>query len=152
MAARVSLTVTEKKDTVLIAVADTGVGIPEKFHAQLFDKFNPARRPGLKGEPSVGLGMFIIKTIIEWHKGSLRFESGENKGACFFIEYPKPINPNTTNQPVSPRQAYCSEPVAGNRSSVNLESSSLSWPMCFSIARARSLLPMETAVSPSLPA
>ncbi|WP_146153505.1 hypothetical protein [Adhaeribacter arboris] len=36
-----------------------------KYHATLFEKFNQARRPGIKGEPSVGLGMSIIKTIVE---------------------------------------------------------------------------------------
>jgi two-component system sensor histidine kinase VicK len=52
----------------------------------LFDKFTKARRPGLKGEESVGLGMFIIKTIVELHEGKIWFESKENKGTTFFIE------------------------------------------------------------------
>ena len=67
---------------------DTGVGIPEKFHEKLFEKFSTARRTGLKGEPSVGLGMSIIKTIIEWHEGKIWFESQQNKGTTFYIEIP----------------------------------------------------------------
>jgi two-component system sensor histidine kinase VicK len=78
----------EKETSVLIQVADTGVGIPGKFHTTLFDKFTRARRPGLKGEPSVGLGMSIIKTIVEWHRGHIWFESQENKGTTFYIEIP----------------------------------------------------------------
>lgn len=80
----VSLSVEEKK--LRIEVADTGIGIPEKFHEKLFDKFNLAGRTGLKGENSVGLGMSIIKTIIEWHNGRIWFKSEENKGTSFFIE------------------------------------------------------------------
>jgi two-component system sensor histidine kinase VicK len=42
-----------------------------------------------KGEPSTGLGMSIIKTIVEWHQGKIWFESQEGKGTCFYIELPK---------------------------------------------------------------
>lgn len=76
----------EKETTALITIADTGIGIPKKFHAGLFDKFNNARRTGLKGEPSVGLGMSIIKTIVDWHEGKIWFDSEENEGSKFFVE------------------------------------------------------------------
>ena len=85
----ISINIEEKEQSVLIAVADTGVGIPERFHATLFDKFSEARRTGLKGEPSTGLGMSIIKTIVEWHEGRIWFESEENKGTTFYIEIPR---------------------------------------------------------------
>ena len=79
----------DKEEKVLITVADNGIGIPENRQEDLFEKFTRARRPGLKGEPSVGLGMSIIKTIVEWHNGKIWFESKENKGTTFFIELPK---------------------------------------------------------------
>ncbi|RDV15475.1 PAS domain-containing sensor histidine kinase [Pontibacter diazotrophicus] len=85
----ITLALEEKEETVLIKITDTGIGIPEKYHDTLFDKFTRARRPGIKGEPSVGLGMSIIKTIVEWHQGRIWFESQENKGTIFFIEVPK---------------------------------------------------------------
>lgn len=85
----ITVALAEKEATVLITVADNGVGIPAKHHASLFEKFTRARRPGIKGEPSVGLGMSIIKTIVEWHHGQIWFESQENKGTTFYIELPK---------------------------------------------------------------
>lgn len=85
----IKVSVDEKQGTVVIKVADNGVGIPEKYHESLFDKFTPARRPGLEGEPTTGLGMSIIKTIVEWHKGQTWFESKEGEGTTFFIEIPK---------------------------------------------------------------
>lgn len=84
---RISLSDQEKE--VLITVADNGIGIPEKFHAVLFEKFSPARRTGLKGQHSTGLGMSVIKTIVEWHKGNIWFESREKKGTAFYILLPK---------------------------------------------------------------
>lgn len=85
----ITLALEETAETVLISVADTGIGIPQKFHSGLFDKFNSARRTGLKGEPSVGLGMSIIKTIVDWHEGKIWFESEEHKGSKFYIEIKK---------------------------------------------------------------
>jgi two-component system sensor histidine kinase VicK len=85
----ITLTMEENTDHILIKVADDGIGIPEKFHATLFEKFTEARRTGLKGERSTGLGMSIIKTIIEWHEGTIWFESEENRGTTFYIQLPK---------------------------------------------------------------
>lgn len=85
----IDLYIKETKKEILISIADTGIGIPEKYHAILFEKFTKARRAGLKGEQSTGLGMSIIKTIVEWHKGKIWFESTENKGTTFFIRIPK---------------------------------------------------------------
>jgi len=85
----ITVALEEKEETILIKVSDTGVGIPGKYHATLFEKFTNARRPGIKGEPSVGLGMSIIKTIVEWHQGHIWFKSEENKGTTFYVEVPK---------------------------------------------------------------
>jgi two-component system sensor histidine kinase VicK len=76
----------KKKSTIVISVSDNGVGIPKKDQPFLFDKFTKARRPGLKGEESVGLGMSIIKTIVELHNGKIYFESEVNKGSTFYIQ------------------------------------------------------------------
>lgn len=83
------LKVDEQANSVIFSVADNGIGIPEEFHSTLFDKFTPARRKGLQGEPSVGLGMSIIKIIIEWHKGRIWFESKESVGTTVYFELPK---------------------------------------------------------------
>lgn len=80
--------ITEQEHTILITVRDNGIGIPKRYHDQLFDKFTQARRQGLRGEPSTGLGMSIIRTIVEWHDGRIWFDSEENKGTTFYIEIP----------------------------------------------------------------
>ncbi|AKD04622.1 PAS domain-containing sensor histidine kinase [Pontibacter korlensis] len=85
----IGIDLVEQEDSVLITVKDNGIGIPKRYHDELFDKFTRARREGLRGEPSTGLGMSIIKTIIEWHNGKIWFESEENKGTTFYIEIPK---------------------------------------------------------------
>jgi len=84
----ISVILRQQGEMVQVEVSDSGIGIPEEFHNTLFDKFSAARRPGLKGETSVGLGMSIIKTIVEWHKGRIWFESKVGVGTTFYIQIP----------------------------------------------------------------
>lgn len=81
--------VEDQGEAVLISVQDNGVGIPEHLQQGLFEKFTKARRPGLKGEKSTGLGMSIIRTIVEWHGGKIWLKSLEGQGTTFFIQLPK---------------------------------------------------------------
>ncbi|QHT65519.1 PAS domain-containing protein [Rhodocytophaga rosea] len=85
----ISIRLEERKNTIITSIQDNGIGIPEHVQEDLFEKFTKARRPGIKGEPSVGLGMSISKTIVEWHEGKIWFESKENKGTTFYIEIPR---------------------------------------------------------------
>ena len=84
----VSISEPDEKN-ILITVQDNGIGIPADMQPFLFDRFTKARRPGIHGEPTNGLGMSIIKTIVEWHKGEIWFESREGKGTIFYVEIPK---------------------------------------------------------------
>ncbi|OON65616.1 PAS domain-containing sensor histidine kinase [Hymenobacter sp. CRA2] len=86
----ITVSVGREADRAVVAVSDTGVGIPEKLQAGLFEKFTKARRPGLRGERSTGLGMSIIKTIVELHGGRITFASAEGEGTIFTIGLPLP--------------------------------------------------------------
>jgi len=85
----ISLTIKEQKDSVLFTFADNGIGIPKQHQPTLFAKFTDARRVGLHGEATIGLGLSIVKTIIEWHEGKIWVESDEGAGTTFYIELPK---------------------------------------------------------------
>jgi two-component system sensor histidine kinase VicK len=84
----VTLGVAEHDGKARFKVQDTGIGIPGKLHASLFEKFNPTRRAGLQGEKTTGLGLFIARQIVELHEGHIWLESREQKGTSFFIELP----------------------------------------------------------------
>ncbi|WP_162052182.1 PAS domain-containing sensor histidine kinase [Pontibacter pamirensis] len=85
----ITVSVEDSEDHVLLTVADDGIGIPPKVHPYLFDRFTKARRAGLRGEKTTGLGMSIIQTIVELHGGKITFESQENVGTTFYIRMPK---------------------------------------------------------------
>ncbi|MBI2347141.1 MAG: HAMP domain-containing histidine kinase [Deltaproteobacteria bacterium] len=82
------ITVSSRRDDrhVCVAVKDTGIGIPKEELPLLFSQF---RR--LKGSAKVegtGLGLFIVKTIIEAHKGTVQADSEDGKGSTFTVRVP----------------------------------------------------------------
>ena len=86
---RVAVRVAPGPGGVRIEVSDTGVGIPGELQPLLFDTFTRARRPGLRGEPTTGLGLALCKTIVEWHKGTISVVSTEGAGSTFTVEIPR---------------------------------------------------------------
>lgn len=86
---RIEVTIREEEKTILISVADNGMGIPEKLKPYIFDKFTKARRRGHQGEKPVGLGMHIVRMMVEQLEGKIWFESREGTGTTFFVELPK---------------------------------------------------------------
>jgi len=85
----ITVMVEENRKQVRVCVKDDGVGIPKHLQPVLFDRFGKARRPGNKGERSTGLGLSIVKQIIELHGGRIWVESEENEGTGIFFEVPK---------------------------------------------------------------
>jgi two-component system, OmpR family, sensor histidine kinase VicK len=85
----INVFIADGEDQVTVTIEDSGIGIPEEFHPVLFERFTPARRPGLRGEPTVGLGMSIIKKIVDLHHGRIWFESKVDEGSSFHIIIPK---------------------------------------------------------------
>jgi signal transduction histidine kinase len=73
---------------VVIAVTDTGMGIPANLQNKIFDPFTSARRQGTHNEQPIGLGLYISKQIIEAHHGKIWFESDAGKGTVFYISLP----------------------------------------------------------------
>ena len=85
---RISVRLDRYDSKARIAVADTGIGIPEALKPALFEKFTKARRPGLRGEKATGLGMSVMKTIVQLHQGRIWLDSTEGQGTTVYVELP----------------------------------------------------------------
>jgi len=72
-----------------IVVADTGYGIPKDEQAKVFTKFFKIRTEDTKLVPGTGLGLFVVRMLVEKMGGQIRFESVENQGTKFIIKLPK---------------------------------------------------------------
>ncbi|MBB5621375.1 signal transduction histidine kinase/Tfp pilus assembly protein PilF [Pedobacter cryoconitis] len=86
--ATITVRMKEKQDSVLIAVADHGIGVPTAIQDKIFDMFGQAKRSGTAGEQPFGLGLAISKQIIETHGGKIWVESEAGKGSIFYVELP----------------------------------------------------------------
>ena len=75
-------------ERALVAVRDTGVGIPAEEQASLFRRFYRASTATERAIPGVGLGLAIIKAIIEGHGGLVELESEEGRGSEFRLDLP----------------------------------------------------------------
>jgi len=69
---------------VRIEIADTGSGIPPEKLGKIYDPFFTTKEPG-KG---TGLGLFIVRQIVERNKGRISVESTVGKGTAFFLDFP----------------------------------------------------------------
>lgn len=84
-----TLAETMNEARVLVAVKDEGQGLTEDDKAKLFGQFQRLSAQPTAGESSTGLGLFIVKQIVELHEGKVWAESeGRDKGATFFVELP----------------------------------------------------------------
>ena len=85
-----TITVTTKMvdQEAQIHIKDTGMGIEKNMINRLFEKFTKAGRRGTAGESSTGLGLYIVKQIIELHNGSIEVESEVGVGSEFIIKLP----------------------------------------------------------------
>lgn len=75
-------------EDIKIIIEDNGIGIDTDIIPELFDKFSKARRKGTSGEKSTGLGLSIVKKLVELHKGSIDVESKVNVGSKFIVKIP----------------------------------------------------------------
>jgi two-component system sensor histidine kinase VicK len=61
---KIIIEVTDKTSSFCVCVKDNGIGIPEHLQPHVFKKNTPAGRPGLRGEHSIGMGLYIVKNLL----------------------------------------------------------------------------------------
>jgi PAS domain S-box-containing protein len=75
--------------SIQLTVSDTGEGIDPKFLPHVFDRFRQANSSTTRRHGGLGLGLAIVRHIVELHGGTIRAESGgREKGATFVINLP----------------------------------------------------------------
>ncbi|MBN1595865.1 hypothetical protein JW933_08070 [candidate division FCPU426 bacterium] len=92
-----------------IRVADTGIGIEEWEKEKIFRKFQQAERSLTRESAGVGLGLNIVKNLVELHDGSIRVESVKEKGSTFIVILPCQ-GPQDISQMVKKRKGEGREP------------------------------------------
>ena len=85
----VVVTVVNQKRHMILSISDTGVGIHPDQQADIFKEFFKARKKGLRGEKSSGLGLSIVKKIVDLHQGTITMQSTPGVGTTFLVKIPQ---------------------------------------------------------------
>jgi signal transduction histidine kinase len=84
----IEMTAQDKDGLVEVGISDMGIGIPEEQISRIFEKFR--RVPNIEApSTSLGLGLYIVRKIIEGHGMKVRAESEEGKGSSFYFTLKK---------------------------------------------------------------
>ena len=83
----IEISVQLKKRSIITKIIDNGPGISKEDQEYIFDKYRRVKRQKSSTEGS-GLGLSIVKSIVETHRGTVDVESSLGHGACFSFTLP----------------------------------------------------------------
>lgn len=87
-------------DTVLMGVKDSGTGIPESAKNKLFKPYRRIHNQKTAGVKGTGIGLFLVKNLVEAHHGKIWVETELGKGTTFWFRLPKtPPEDKSSDQP-----------------------------------------------------
>lgn len=86
--ALVSIGARREADNVTIWIKDEGMGIPAELHEKIFEKFYRVDNTDLRMIGGTGLGLALVREIVNAHGGRVWVESAVGKGSTFFVALP----------------------------------------------------------------
>lgn len=96
------------EDNVTFKVVDNGIGVPENQKAKLFQKFSRADNAKKERPSGTGVGLYLVKQVVESEGGKIIFESTEGKGSTFGFSLPikssAPEEPEPTPEPAEEKE------------------------------------------------
>ncbi len=109
---KVHLSARARADHILISVSDNGPGIPRDKWDQIFDRFSQLSNPGTREIAGVGLGLYIVREIVQRHGGRVWVDSELGRGSDFYVSLPLeviPSDPASRRDDASPprRVVFC---------------------------------------------
>ena len=113
---QVNIGLSEIEEHVEMTVSDTGQGIKPEFLPFVFDRFRQADASTTRRHGGLGLGLSIVKSLVELHGGSVEVDSpGEGRGATFTVRLPIPTLPQEVLASPPEPQSHSTPELAGLR-------------------------------------
>jgi PAS domain S-box-containing protein len=85
----VSVSIARRDSYVELTVSDTGIGVPQEFAAYAFDRFRQADSTATRRYGGLGIGLSIVKSLVELHGGTVSVASeGKDRGSVFTVTLP----------------------------------------------------------------
>ena len=90
----VTVALGEDDDTIRLAITDDGPGVAPEARARIFERFGRADDARTRAEGGAGLGLAIVRDIVDRHHGTVRYDDGWETGARFIVELPSSQPPD----------------------------------------------------------
>lgn len=111
---RIELSVERSGGEAMVTVSDTGIGIPADKLDAIFDMFSQGHENSESGHTGMGIGLTLVKRLVEMHGGSVQASSpGQNQGAAFRLRLP--LLPEAPAAPGGAPNGRCPSPLATRR-------------------------------------
>lgn len=94
---KIEVSIYDRKKSILISVKDTGIGIPEEKQMQIFERFRQADPLFSRKKEGSGIGLALVKSLVEMHNGTIGIHSKSGEGSEFIIELPVKLVPEKEN-------------------------------------------------------
>lgn len=88
VAGKISVSLEPNPQHILLKVTDTGVGIPAHELPRMFERFHRINNPNGRTIEGTGIGLSLVKELVNLHGGSIAVESEEGKGSTFTVSVP----------------------------------------------------------------
>jgi len=95
----ISVAIKQSNNRMLLSIHNEGMAIPRKDHATLFNQFQRTDSAQTGGKKGWGVGLTLIRGLVEAHGGCVRLESELGKGTTFIIELPVVTSKKTYERP-----------------------------------------------------
>jgi len=84
----ISVCINANEDKVIISIKDTGIGIPSEKLDIIFDRFRQVDSLMTRRKEGSGIGLSLVKALVELHEGNISVKSKVGEGTEFIIEFP----------------------------------------------------------------
>lgn len=84
----ITVSIAAKEEKTVISVKDTGIGIPEDKRSLIFERFRQADQSLTRNYEGSGIGLSLVKSLVEMHGGTIRLDTEYNNGCNFIVELP----------------------------------------------------------------
>lgn len=89
----IMVNVCDRGEKVVISVKDTGIGIPKNKQKVIFERFRQVDKSFTREHEGSGIGLSLVKSLVEMHGGKISLRSKEGEGCEFIIELPARVLP-----------------------------------------------------------